>query len=640
VPLGGENGHGATYLGNVLDITQRKVAEEALLATEQRFRSLTSCSPVGIFMSDHTGALVYANARLQAICGYTLPEVQGLAFAKIYLAEDREAALTNWVRLANSTEPHSLERRVIRRDGEMRWIHVRSAPLIAANGSVMGRVGTVEDITDRRQAESQLRRSEERYRILAEHATDLISKHAPDGTYLYASPACRDLLGYEPEELVGRSPLEFFHPDELATICQSHPSFGQHGTIDVMSYRMRRRDGAYVWFETISRTIPDPSHSGGEEIIAVSRDITARRQAADRLRANEARMRGILDTAIDGIITVDESGRIELFNRGAEQLFGYSADEVLGKPIRMLLPDDCACAASDHVWSAAQFRQKIADSKEVLGRRKDGTLCELEMRAGETVVDGRSIFTGIVHDVSQRKRTEKLLRENEKFAAAGRIAARVAHEINNPLAGIMNSFLLIKDAIPRNHAYFGYVARIENEITRIARIVRQMFDLYRPSRISVCEVDVGETIRDVVALVGTIAPGRQVKIEVRADAEVARVRLPEDPVRQVLYNIIVNAIEASPVGGQVLVQASRVGDQLCVEVFDHGEGISPEVRAQIYEPFFTTKNETPGAGGLGLGLPISRSIIEALGGTLDFESSPRDGTVFRILTPIGEQSDR
>ncbi len=269
----------------------------------------------------------------------------------------------------------------------------------------------------------------------------------------------------------------------------------------------------------------------------------------------------------------------------------------------------------------------------MIGRRKDGTTCELELRAGETLIAGRSIFTGILHDVSQRRRTEQMLRESEKLAATGRIAARVAHEINNPLAGIKNSFLLLKDAIGPEHRYFSYVARIENEIARIARIVRQMFDLCRPEELSLDEIDLVATIHDVVALLGTIAPQRNVTIEVSTAGLQQRLQLPEDSIRQVLYNIVINAIEASPEGGRVRIDAGVVDGSLWLDVRDDGAGIPPEVRAHVYEPFFTTKRGT-GAAGLGLGLSISRGIVEWLGGTLDFEVCNGQGTLFRVVLPV------
>jgi two-component system sporulation sensor kinase A len=632
VPLSDDRGRVTSYLGNVLDITQRKQAEDLLRESEQRFRLLSNSSPVGIFVSDKAGNVVYTNSRLQAIYGYEAHELAGLGFARVFHPEDYEQALANWMRVAATTDQHDLERRFIK-GGELRQLHVRSAPMISPDGTVVGRVGTVEDITDRRRAEDQLRKSEELYRVLAEYSTDVISTHTAQRVCRYVSPACRTLFGYEPEELIGRDSREFVHPDDWDAIAKARSLLVGRSGVATVTYRMRRKDGQYIWLEGAYKTIPAQTREGPGEIIGVSRDITVRMQAAQQLRESEARMRSVLNTATDGIITVNDRGVVEQFNLGAQRLFGYSADEVLGQPLQMLIPAIRGAPLGRDARGRKAFRGLLARVGEVVGLRKDGTKCELEMRVGATVIAGRSIFTGILHDITQRKRTEEMLRESEKLAATGRIAARIAHEINNPLAGIRNSFLLIEDAIPRGHPYYGYLARIEREINRIARIVRQMFDLYRPGHVLPRKTQLGQTIRDIVALLSTIAPERGVKLEVDTTAAKEPVSLPEDSMRQVLYNIIVNAIEASPAGGVVTITAALRADNAEITVADEGAGIPLDLRPQIYEPFFTTKNQS-GTGGLGLGLSISRGIVEALQGTLDFESSPDQGTTFFVRVPI------
>jgi len=633
VPLSDDQGEVIGYLGNVLDITQRKQAEEALRASAQRFRLLSNSSPMGIFLSDEKGHIVYTNPRFQTIADLGDEELSGLGFLDAVHPDDREQAKQSWLAIACSTRLHDVERRYIHRDGRILWIRARSEPLIGPTGAVLGRVGSVEDITDRRNAEKELRRSEAGHRLLAEYSTDMISKHLPDGRFQYVSPACRHLLGYEPAELVDQNVYDYFHPEDLAAIRELHPSTAEPLHIPTIAYRVRRKDGQYIWFETVSKSVVDPDSGSILKIIAVSRDITVRRRAAERLSRSEARMRGILDTAGDGIVTVNEAGLIELFNPGAERLFGYRAEEALGQDIRMLMGPADAAHFGHRARTWVGSRRSVAETRQVFGKRKDGTLCELELRVGETVIAGKSIYTGILHDVSERRRTERMLRESEKLAAAGRISARIAHEINNPLAGIKNSFLLVKDAIPASHPYYGYVGRIEDEINRIARIVRQMFDLYRPDHVTLREISLGDTIQDVVALLTTLAPARAVKFEVDTQAVQRSVRLPEDSVRQVLYNIIANALDASPPGGVVRVKAWLADGSVQVSVSDEGPGIPATVRPHIYEPFFTTK-DAQGTGGLGLGLPISRGIVEALQGKIEFESSVGSPTVFQVTIPL------
>jgi len=235
-------------------------------------------------------------------------------------------------------------------------------------------------------------------------------------------------------------------------------------------------------------------------------------------------------------------------------------------------------------------------------------------------------------DITQIMKLERQQVENEKLTATGRIAARVAHEINNPLAGIKNSFHLIKDAVPKDYPYYHYVGMIEKEIDRIARVVRQMFNLYRQDQETSYEFFVNETISDVVTLLEANARQRNVFLEVETDGSVL-VTLPEGLLRQVLYNIIQNAIEASPNGAAVKIATEIKNGFVRIVVSDRGYGIQEELHSRVFEPFFTTKSNVPRAG-LGLGLSVSKGLVETMGGTIDFRSEVSQGTLFQVILPL------
>lgn len=225
--------------------------------------------------------------------------------------------------------------------------------------------------------------------------------------------------------------------------------------------------------------------------------------------------------------------------------------------------------------------------------------------------------------------------QNEKLAATGMMAARIAHEINNPLAGIKNSFLLIKDAIPKDHCYYQYTGRIGKEIDRITAIIREMFNLYRPDQKVVSDFPIRETIRDVVTLVETGCRKHGVSVEIDMGDAPLRVTLPESPFRQILYNLLRNAIDASPRGEMVGVTAMVSGGVLVITVSDRGNGIPQEIQPLIFEPFFSTKSD-PHRMNLGLGLAVSKNLAETIGGAIDFKSETGQGTVFRVTLPIRE----
>ncbi|MDX9975364.1 MAG: GAF domain-containing sensor histidine kinase [FCB group bacterium] len=228
---------------------------------------------------------------------------------------------------------------------------------------------------------------------------------------------------------------------------------------------------------------------------------------------------------------------------------------------------------------------------------------------------------------------EALLRQEEKLAATGRMAARVAHEINNPLAGIKNAFLLLKDAIPADHKYAHYVPRVQKEIERIAGIMRQMLDLYQPDKEQDRPFPVEYTLREIVSFVEPAAQERDVRLELDIASADGQARLPDSSFRQIMYNLVQNAIDASPKGATVTIHVRVEGDVLKCRVTDQGVGISPDAKEYMFEPFFSTKVDRPGMG-LGLGLPVSKGLAEGLGGSLEFESGAGAGTVFTVTLPL------
>ena len=218
------------------------------------------------------------------------------------------------------------------------------------------------------------------------------------------------------------------------------------------------------------------------------------------------------------------------------------------------------------------------------------------------------------------------------MVTTGQVAALIAHEINNPIAGIKNSFLLIKDAVPVNHKYHEYVGKIESEIERVANIVSQMFSMYRQQKEKPHEFDVVERVRDVMVMLEGTSSKHSVRMDLDTCGTSAMVKLPEGLLKQILYNVIKNAIEASPVGGIVKVVVSVKDDNLTIKISDQGKGIPEELKSKIFERFFTTKGNI-NTGGLGLGLSISKGIVETMGGALDFISIKDKETVFTVSLP-------
>ncbi|MFQ5964148.1 MAG: ATP-binding protein [Candidatus Scalinduaceae bacterium] len=377
-----------------------------------------------------------------------------------------------------------------------------------------------------------------------------------------------------------------------------------------------------------------------------------------KLKESEKHYHTLVKVSPVGVFNTDAEGRCLYVNERWCEITGLTMVEVLGEDwSRALHPDDRERALTE--WYQAT-KKKLSFKSEYRFIRPGSVITWVLGQGIPEIAETGEVmsYVGTITDITERKQMEECIRqhneeleelvekramrikelerqrmESEKLAAVGRMAARVAHEINNPLGGIKTSFLLIKDAVPENHQYYQYVGMVEKEIGRITRIVRQMFDLCRPNQERPGKFDARATIRDVITMLKYLGEEHSVDINLEPCEESIVVTMSEDMLRQVLFNIIKNAIEASPRVGLVNVAVKISDKALTIIVSDQGSGIPDELRSQIFEPFFTTKSKGS-TGGLGLGLSTTQSIVEANGGSIDFMSGKNKGTVFTIELPI------
>ncbi|MBC7843444.1 MAG: PAS domain-containing protein [Gemmatimonadaceae bacterium] len=241
---------------------------------------------------------------------------------------------------------------------------------------------------------------------------------------------------------------------------------------------------------------------------------------------------------------------------------------------------------------------------------------------------------GMFADVTERRHAEESLRQAETMSTMGRLAARIAHEINNPLAGIQSSFLLIKDAIPSTHPHVKYVGAIEREIQRISQVTRQLYETYRPETESSTHAPVQTVVGDAVAFLEQVNRNTGVGIDLELGGIAAVVKLSDSILRQCVYNLVQNAIEASPPGSRVRVRGTIDRDEFVLRVSDQGEGVPLDLRESIFEPFVSTKASQLSTGGMGLGLSLVRRALDASGGSIDVIDAEGGGAEFVARIPL------
>ncbi len=629
------------------DITERKRAEEALKQSEELFRMLYDNTPVMMHSLNKNGELVSVNEYWLKVMGYTREEVIGKSAVSFLSETSRQDALNVSIpRFFATGNIEKIERQWIKKNGEIIDALLSAASVRNKQGEIERSLAFSVDITERKRAERALRESETKFRTLAESIT--AGAFIFYGTKMrYVNSAAEYLSGYTREELLAMDFWEVIHPDSRALV-QERGMARQRGEPTPNRYEVKllTKQGEARW---IDFTATMTEFEGQPAVLGTALDITARKQEEEKLLQTTSHLQALFKALPDLYFRIDANCTIIGYNGPDESNLSLSPEHFLHRRVQDVLPPVVSAQIQSAITQALQ----------------DNTMITLEyalpMPEGEQYYEARlSSFLGkeviaLVRNVTVRKRIEehtqryreeleKLVEErtqriqelerqrteSEKLAATGRMAARIAHEINNPLGGIQTAFRLISRAVPAEHRHHHYVGKIEKEIARISRIVRQMLELHKPHVEAPKSFRPEVTINDVLTLLKPQLLERGIILKSDLKRAQSPVTLPENMLRQVLYNVVLNAVEASPWGSPVHVDAHGEENYLEITVADHGEGITEQVKARIFEPFFTTKS----AGGMGLGLSICKNLVEAMNGTITLDGAPEKGTTCRIIIPL------
>jgi PAS domain S-box-containing protein len=385
----------------------------------------------------------------------------------------------------------------------------------------------------------------------------------------------------------------------------------------------RRRDGTVF---PLHLSVGEMSLGGQRKFTGMLHDLTERYRLKGELGSSEARWKAVIDSAVDGIVVVDAHGRVEAFNPAAERLFGYSMAEVLGRNVDMLAPSpDLGSYFARYL--ATGRAEILATGCEVQGRRKDGTIFPLHLSVGQITVQGEQKFTGILHDLSLRVQMETQLREQASLARLGEMAAVIAHEVKNPLAGIRGAI----QAFGSQMADGGTKIHVRNEVlARIDSLDHMVDDLLlfaRPPTPRRTPTDLVPIVTAIAQLLSEDPVLKEIDIEVEGAAPT--VSADPDMLRIVFQNLLINSGHAMKGRGRIRVSVDTIDATCQVTVIDSGPGIPIEIREKIFTPFFTTKSR-----GTGLGLPTAKRFIEAHDGQIEIVCPPTGGTAVIVRLPL------
>jgi two-component system sensor kinase FixL len=365
---------------------------------------------------------------------------------------------------------------------------------------------------------------------------------------------------------------------------------------------------------------------------AVADAESERNRALASAAQHAARWQAIVDTATEAIVTIDTAGLIESVNGAASRMFGYAADELVGRNVKVLMPEPYRGEHDGYVqrYLRTGERHIIGIGREVKALRKDGTQFPIMLSVGEAEVAGRRFFTGMIRDITDQHEMQTKLAQTERLVAVGELAAGVAHEINNPINTIINCAQLIHDGDDplRN----SEVIREEGE--RIADIVRDLLQFSRDDRDRAQSTSVQEVVARTLRLLGENWQRHGIRLEVDVAEPLPLVQARPQQLQQVLLNLLINAkdalLQAEGCERRVWLAVHAVDQGVALTVRDSGPGVPPQLGNRVFEPFVTTKRAR---GGTGLGLSISKSIVEGYGGTIALRSEPGRGAEFRVWLP-------
>jgi len=645
-PVLNEAGEVVKLVGTVIDITDRKRAEEERRESAERFRAIADYTYDWESWVGNDGALLWVNPAVERITGYSVDECMAMPDYPIpIIAEaDRETVARQIREAVQGSSRNDFEFRVRHKEGHLAWVAASWQPIYDSRGARLGHRSSIRDIAERKQAEEALRRSEaylretQRLAHAGSWVWDPIHRK-----FLYASDEMLRLYGFDPDEGIPTPDrvLERIHPDDRDKIKHTRT-----GTGDVeFDYKYMLPDGAPRHFHCIAHPVVGPSGEA-HEVLGIAIDITDRKRAEDALRESETRFRTFVDHAADAFFMLDvEQGTIIDMNRRACESLDYSREELLGKtPLAFDMNLDRATLEG--------LAGRTAAGETVLfdrhwHRRKDGAVFPVEVQISLFWHGGRRFLLKVARDISDRVRAEEQherlhqleadLAHINRVSLLGELAASIAHEVNQPLSGVVSNggacLRWLAGETPNLEEARDAARRIVRDGKRAGEVIARIRALAKRAETPQEKLDLNDTIRDVLVLVGDEAKRQGVNVRMQFADDLSPVSGDRVQVQQVVLNLVMNGIEAmSGVEGRarelVLTTRNLEPDQVQVTVEDAGIGLAPTAMDKLFAPFYTTK-----PGGMGMGLSICRSILQSHGGRLWATAKDGPGALFHFTLP-------
>jgi PAS domain S-box-containing protein len=606
--------------------------------------AIVASSDAAIIGKTLDGIVTSWNASAERIFGYTASEMIGKPINVIAAPNrpDEMGRILKRIRRGDRVEYLETERR--RKDGRVIQISLTVSPIHDEAGRIIGASKIARDITHRKATEAQLSAKAEQLEQFA-HLLDLAPAmvRTLDGKILLWGRGLEALYGRSADEAVGRFAHELLKTEFPTSLSEMQSELLERGEWRGELVHTRR-DGRRVTVASHWALHRDKA-GNPMSVLRVDWDLTEERRILSMVEEREARLRSLLDTAPDAIITIDERGIVQSFSAAAERLFGYSAGEVVGRNVKMLMP---ARHRENHDGYLARYlktgeRRIIGIGRQVEAQRKDGSIFPMQLAVGEMKFGESHVFSGFISDLTARVKMEQDLRQAQKMEAIGQLTGGVAHDFNNLLTVISGNLEMlerqVKDAEQRE------ILKEAQEASQLgAELAKRLLAFGRRQPLNPKLTDLNVLVRGMADLLQR-SLGETVDVDIRLTEGLLMIMVDAGQVENALLNLSVNARDAMQTAGTLVIETARAeidedyaamysdvqpGSYVTLAVTDTGTGMSSEVRQRAFEPFYTTKG--PGAGS-GLGLSMVYGFVKQSGGHVQLYSEIGLGTTVRIYLP-------
>jgi PAS domain S-box-containing protein len=611
---------------------ERAQTQAQLRASEQRYRSLFESVPIGLYRSTPEGRIVDANDALVQMLGYPSREKLSETPAQALFCDPADRQRWQAEMDAKGVVSYFVTQ-LKRYDGTPIWVVDRARAVRDPQGTILYYDGSLVDITEQRRSEEALRASEARYRALVESSPDGIGIHQ-DGRIVFVNPAGARLLGAQsPDELVGKPIEDIIHPDYREVVRERiQRSLATGQPAPPLMEKFIRLDGTVIDVEVTAVPI---MWEGRPAMQVVFRDITERKRMEEELKASEERYRDLFENANDGIYILDRAGRIVSFNRKAEEITGYTLEEVRGQSYTLFLPPGPERKKARRAFLKNMRGQP--DKTELTIIRKDGREVILELSTRPIWQGGQIVgIQGIGRDITERKELERLKSD---------FISTVSHELRTPLTSIKGyvDLVLAGDVGPLTPEQKEFLTIVSQNTTRLTELINDLLEIERLEsgkiEFEFAELDLAEVLENVARSLHVNAEQKGLEFLTEIPSGL-KVRGDRERLAQVFLNLLSNAIKYTP-AGTVELRAHQEDDAVVVEVRDTGIGLSESDLQKLFQKFFRSDNPyVRKVGGTGLGLSIAKAIVERHGGTITVTSQLGQGSTFTVRLPALARPER